>query len=298
MVALPSGRVALGSVRWISTYRSRGAVGPGGVALIAATIATGLRGRGLRGRLDARCRRSRRSGLPSKHISLTDRGGIRLRRLGNLTGSGDGRGALLMLFALRRSIISDRFHRGLFSRVGFFMNFHFEFCLFGGNNRIFSMDGRVLSMRRQLLSGQGARLNGLSLHGLTRLLAILEIVMGDDFRLRFFQHDLFLHHDNLFLLGRRFFLGLRLRCGSLSLCQFRLFDEMDFLLRVLGIIRHILPFTLPGRRYIQNSAQRRTRGNSSYPESPRHRNRGRCTLRVRRRWIPPPPPELFRYSLR
>ncbi len=115
-------------------------------------------------------------------------------------------------------------------------------------------------------------LNSWNLNDLSRLLSAFKIVMGDDFSLHLLQHDLFLHHDNLLPLGLGFFFWLfvrnrNLRRGYLALGRFRLFDEMDFLLRVLGIIRHILPFTLAGRRYyIQNSVQRHTMGNSSCRE--------------------------------
>jgi hypothetical protein len=135
----------------------------------------------------------------------------------------------------------------------------------------------MVNVSRQLLRGLSASLfmlglNSLDLSDVSRLLSAFKIVMGDDFRLRLLQHDLFLHHDNLLPLGLGFFFGLFMRNrnlhrGHLALGRFRLFDEMDFLLRVLGIIRHILPFTLAGRRYyIQNSVQRRTMGNSSCRE--------------------------------
>lgn len=74
-----------------------------------------------------------------------------------------------------------------------------------------------------------------------RLVAALEVVMRNYLCLHFFEHDLLLYHDNLFFLGRGLFLRLVRSRRSLPLDGLGLLDEMDFLLRVLGIIRHILP---------------------------------------------------------
>ena len=65
--------------------------------------------------------------------------------------------------------------------------------------------------------------------------------MCDNLCLHFLEHDLFLYHDNLSFLGRGLFLRLVRSRGSFPLDRLGLLDEMDFLLRVLGIIRHILP---------------------------------------------------------
>jgi hypothetical protein len=64
---------------------------------------------------------------------------------------------------------------------------------------------------------------------------------GNNLGLRFFQHQLFLDDHNLFSLHRSFFLGLSLGLGRFALQRLRLFNEMDFFLGVLGVIRHILP---------------------------------------------------------
>lgn len=168
-------------------------------------------------------------------------------------------------------------------------------CLGSGRRR--SRRDRSGPCRLGRMYSLGCRRSRGSILGLDLGILFLGLVVRHDLGLRFlYNDDLLLDHHNLLPLRRGIFLPPGGGSRRLALQRLRLLDEMNLLLGILGIIRHILPFTHPDRRRIQSLVPRRTRGRSSCPASQGIRNPDKYILLHRFRKLPLP--GRFRCSLR